>query len=107
MVSLIQASQGSGVIRRAGSRFDRIVVDSAPVNLVSDTLLFAKHVDSVCLVIHAGRTPAEDVLRAVQRLAEAGAPLVGFVWNQVKPADVDSGYYQRAGASRTSGQLLS
>ena len=93
-------------IRRIGSRFDRIVVDSAPVHLVSDTLLFARHADSVCLVIHAGRTPAEDVLRAVQRLAEAGAPLVGFVWNQVKPGG-DYGYYQRAGAYRGTTQLLS
>lgn len=93
-------------IRRAGSRFDRIVVDSAPVHLVSDTLLFAKHVDSVCLVIHAGQTPADDVLRAVQRLANAGAPLVGFVWNQVKPG-ADYNYYQRAGASRSAKQLLS
>lgn len=93
-------------IRRAESRFDRIVVDSAPVHLVSDTLLFAKHVDSVCLVVHAGRTPAEDVLRAVHRLAEAGAPLVGFVWNQVKPG-TDYSHYQRAGGSRAARQLLS
>ena len=82
-------------------------MDSAPVQLVSDTLLFAKHVDSVCLVIHAGQTPAEDVLRAVQRLAEAGAPLVGFVWNQVKPSHSDYLYYNRSGGSRTTRQLLS
>ena len=94
-------------IHRASERFDRIVVDSAPVHLVSDTLLFAKHVDSVCMVIHAGHTPAEDVLRAVQRLAEAGAPLVGFVWNQVKPGSADYSYYQRAGAHRANKRLLS
>ena len=93
-------------VRRTGSRYDRIVVDSAPVHLVSDTLLFARHVDSVCLVIHAGRTPADDVLRAVQRLGSAGAPLVGFVWNQVQPG-ADHSYYVRAGAYRGTKQLLS
>jgi len=74
------------LMRQAVGTFDRIVVDSAPVNLVSDTLLFARHVQSVCLVIHAGKTPAEDVIRAAQRLSEAGAAPVGFVWNQVRGA---------------------
>ena len=39
------------LMRQAMGKFDRIVVDSAPVNLVSDTLLYARHVQSVCLVI--------------------------------------------------------
>jgi len=78
------------LMRQAVGRFDRIVVDSAPVNLVSDTLLFARYVESVCLVIQAGKTPAEDVIRAAQRLSEAGAAPVGFVWNQARSA---RGYY--------------
>ena len=78
------------LMRHAAGRFDRIVVDSAPVNLVSDTLLFARHVESVCLVIQAGKTPVEDVIRAAQRLSEAGAAPVGFVWNQARSA---RGYY--------------
>ncbi len=78
------------LMRQAVGKFDRIVVDSAPVNLVSDTLLFARHVESVCLVIQAGKTPVEDVIRAAQRLSEAGAAPVGFVWNQARSA---RGYY--------------
>ena len=74
------------LMRQAVGEFDRIVVDSAPVNLVSDTLLFARHVESVCLVIQAGKTPVEDVIRAAQRLSEAGAAPVGFVWNQSRSA---------------------
>jgi len=74
------------LMRQAVAKFDRIVVDSAPVNLVNDTFLFARHVDSVCLVIRAGKTPAEDVIRAAQRLSEAGTAPVGFVWNQARDA---------------------
>jgi capsular exopolysaccharide synthesis family protein len=72
------------LMRQVVGKFDRIVVDSAPVNLVSDTLLFARHVQSVCLVIQAGKTPVEDIIRAAQRLSEAGAAPVGFVWNQAR-----------------------
>ena len=74
------------LMRQAGAKFDRIVVDSAPVNLMNDTFLFARHVDSVCLVIRAGKTPAEEVIRAAQRLSEAGAAPVGFVWNKARDA---------------------
>jgi len=74
------------LMRNAVAEFDRVVVDSAPVNLVTDTLLFARHVESVCLVIHAGKTPADDVIRAAERLSEAGVAPVGFVWNQTRSA---------------------
>ena len=87
--------------------FDRVVIDTPPINAVSDALLLAKHVQSVCLVIHAGRTPAEDVVRAAHRLAEAGAPPVGFVWNQVKRSNGYHSYYERAADSRASRHLLS
>ena len=83
----------------AASRYERVVVDSAPVLLVSDTLLLAKHVEAVCLVIRAGQTPADDVHRAVQRLEQAGARVVGFIWNQVK---LTRRYYQdRSFSART------
>ncbi|MDQ3624117.1 MAG: polysaccharide biosynthesis tyrosine autokinase [Verrucomicrobiota bacterium] len=82
-------------MQRAAAQYDRIVIDSAPVFLVSDTLLFAKHVDAVCMVIHAGKTPADDVQCAKQRLEEAGARFVGFVLNQVKATQ--GYYYERAG----------
>jgi succinoglycan biosynthesis transport protein ExoP len=78
------------LMREAAAKFDRIVVDSAPVNMVSDTLLYAQHVQCVCLVIRAGKTPVEEVIHAVQRLSEAGAAPVGFVWNQARGV---GGYY--------------
>jgi polysaccharide biosynthesis transport protein len=78
------------LMREAAAKFDRIIVDSAPVNMVSDTLLYAQHVQSVCLVIRAGKTPVEEVIRAVHRLSETGSAPVGFVWNQARGV---GGYY--------------
>ncbi len=98
----VAGSDFEEIMRKATVHFDRVVVDTAPVQEVSDTLLFAKHAQAVCLVIHSGRTPAEDVTRAAQRLAKAGAPLAGFVWNQVTGRS--SYYYGRAGTLREAGQ---
>ena len=80
-------------MRETAMKYDRVVVDSAPVNLISDTLLYAQHVQSVCLVIRADKTPVAEVIRAVQRLSEAGTAPVGFVWNQAR--GVGAYYYGR------------
>lgn len=84
--NLLDAERVKQLIQWAASKYDRIIVDGAPAELGSDTLLVARHVQAVCLVIQAGQTPAEDVTQAAHRLAEAGAPVVGFVWNQAKEA---------------------
>ena len=50
---------------------------------VSDTLLLVKSVQTVCLVARAGKTPRKVVLRAVQKLQKAAAPLAGVILNCV------------------------
>ncbi|MCE9609381.1 MAG: polysaccharide biosynthesis tyrosine autokinase [Chthoniobacter sp.] len=95
------------VLVQACADFDRVVIDTPPISVVSDALLLATHVDSVCLVIRAGHTPADEVIRATHRLAEAGAPPVGFVWNQVRRSRENHGYYERLAENGTAPRLLS
>lgn len=82
-------------------KFDRIVIDTAPVHAVSETLLLAPHADAVCVVVRAAKTPIPAVTRAVLRLRESGANLVGFLLNGVPTGH--GGYYyhyQAAGYGR-------
>ena len=69
------------LIAEALKEFDRVVVDSAPVNVVSDTLLIAGHLHTTVLVIHGRNTPRNAVLRSVQLLHKAGARVEGIVLN--------------------------
>ena len=62
--------------------FDRVVIDTAPLTAVGDTATMAPHVDAVCLVVHAGRTPRRLVRRACVLL---GRQPTGLVLNQIKP----------------------
>ncbi len=71
----------SALITDALQTYDRVVVDSAPVHAVSDTLLMMKSVQTVCLVIRAAGTPSRSVLRCMQLLNAAGAPLSGVILN--------------------------
>ena len=69
------------LIKEALRHYDRIIVDSAPINAVSDTLLLLKSVQAVCLVVRAASTSSRHVLRCVQLLEGAKAPLSGVVLN--------------------------
>lgn len=68
-------------LQTALERFDRIVIDSAPVHAVSETLLLVPHVDAVCFVVRAGSTPEPAVVRALEKLRESGARIPGFILN--------------------------
>ena len=80
-----------GVIDEALRHFDRVVVDSAPIHAVSDTLLILNRIQTLCLVIHARKTPKNSIRRAVQLLRQAGAPLAGVVMNLMPRSS--HGYY--------------
>ena len=81
------------LIDEALLHYDRIIVDSAPVHAVSDTLLILNRVQTLCLVVRCGRTPRNSVLRAVQMLKDAGAPLAGVIMNLIPRARGRYGYY--------------
>ncbi len=73
----------SELLASALAAFDCVVLDSPPVLEVSDALrLAAGWAGSVCMVVHASRTPESAALRALQLLTLVGdkSP-VGFVLN--------------------------
>jgi polysaccharide biosynthesis transport protein len=90
------------LLAEAADSFDRVVIDTAPVNAVSDALLLVRDVHAVLLVVRAGRTPRKAVARARDKLNDAGAPLAGFVLNQL-PRNSGSGYYYYATGSYSEG----
>jgi capsular exopolysaccharide synthesis family protein len=81
-----------GLIDQALTQFDRVIVDSAPIHAVSDTLLMLSRIQSVCLVVRAHKTPKHTVLRAIQMLKQADAPMVGVVLNRLARSR-SYGYY--------------
>ena len=96
---LLSGSSFGELMKELSSKFDDIVIDSPPVHAVSDTLLLVKYAQSVCLVVHAGKTPAKAVLRATAKLVEAGAKPVGFILNRL-PRRSGGGYYYHYSAGQ-------
>ncbi|MGA3035446.1 MAG: polysaccharide biosynthesis tyrosine autokinase [Terracidiphilus sp.] len=70
-------------MRQWVKRFDRIVIDSAPLLAVSDTQSLAVRSDAVVLVARAGVTRKRALIRARDLLWRVNAPIAGVVVNDV------------------------
>ena len=79
-------------LNEALTNFDRVVIDTAPLLPVSDTLLLASKVQTVVLVVQGCKTSRKVVERSVQLLNKANAPIGGIVLN-LMPNRRFTGYY--------------
>jgi capsular exopolysaccharide synthesis family protein len=84
------------LIAKAATLFDRVVVDSAPILAVSDTLLMMPHVQTVCIVVRAAKTPRTAVHRAITLLAKSGIRPAGLVLNRLRRGRGVGYYYYYA-----------
>lgn len=66
------------------NKFDYIILDSAPVNAVADTLLMVQYVQRICLITRCGSTPRRATLRAIEFLRQAGRIPSGIVLNRFR-----------------------
>lgn len=69
------------LIEKLNEFFDRIIIDSAPLVPVSDSLPLAKRVQSVVLVSRIGKTPKGAIKRAVRILSDNRTEPIGIIAN--------------------------
>ena len=91
--SLLSGGRFADLLREALQVFDKVVIDTPPINAVSDCLLVAPKVDSVCLVVRALSTPVKAVWRAGRLLTMAHVNPAGFVLNRL-PVGIGAKYSQ-------------
>jgi Mrp family chromosome partitioning ATPase len=72
------------LLDQLGSRYRFVVVDGDAVYSAADTLVISTQVDGVIIVVRSEDTRWEVAQAAVQRLTQAGAKLVGSVFNRRK-----------------------
>lgn len=61
------------------AQFDRIILDTPPVIPYADPRILGPLVDGVVMVVRAGKTRREAVLRAEDTLKKVGAKILGYV----------------------------
>ncbi len=90
------------LIKQLEQTYDRVVIDSAPVNAVGDSLCLAPQAHAVCLVLRFGKTQRRATLRALTVLQTTGARIAGLVMNRMPSRRGASYYYYYYGDPYTA-----
>jgi Mrp family chromosome partitioning ATPase len=84
------------LLRQLRGRFAHVVLDTAPLLLVTDATVLSRLVDGVVLVVESGVTARRALVRAHKILESAGGIILGAVLNKW---DVrNEGYYSGYGS---------
>jgi len=75
------------VLGELGKRFDRIILDSPPVQPVTDAVVLSKRVDGVVLVVRASKTMRDELRRSARMIRDVGGTIVGVIVNELDARD--------------------
>lgn len=85
-LELLSSKRFERILQELGRYYDRIVIDSAPTQAVSDALVLSRLADGLVYVVKSHETSIDLVKRGVTRLQQANASVLGLLITQV---DID------------------
>ncbi|MGH3186220.1 MAG: polysaccharide biosynthesis tyrosine autokinase [Streptosporangiaceae bacterium] len=118
---MLNSSHAGEIFTQLREHFDLVLIDSPPVLPVTDAAILSRYADATLMLAAAGQTRRADLHRAVERLDQVGATILGIVLNKVtrqhgryygyayayKPYSAETPPAQRAGHLNGSGKVRS
>lgn len=96
-LEMLSSTKFKTLVTSLAEKYDRIIIDSAPVTAVSDSLILATLADSLIYVVKADATPATLIVKAITQLQRSNIHLTGVVLNKLdmkrQSAYGGDGYY--------------
>jgi capsular exopolysaccharide synthesis family protein len=98
-LELLLSPKFSQALAKLKELFDIIILDTPPVQLVSDSMIVARHATGVIYVVKADDTPYPLARLGLKKIRLTGTPIIGVVLNQLDFKKADryygeySGYY--------------
>lgn len=96
-LDLLMSKKLNQMLVRLQSRFDVIIVDCPPVQLVSDALVLGRASSGMVYVVRSNSTSVRSVRRALRRLDKAGVEVLGVVLNGHDFEKADRFYGEESG----------
>lgn len=94
---LLGSAKMKAIVDAFSAEYDYVIFDSPPILAVTDSVILSTQMDSVALVVNVGQTRRAQLKRAVRRLKEVNAKLIGTTLNRLsRKSDVYNYYYQDA-----------
>lgn len=80
---LLSSPSFAAFVSEARDNFDYVIIDTPPVNLVTDASICIAQSDGSILVLSCGKTQAKTAREAEKTMQETGKPIIGCVLNRV------------------------
>ena len=84
----------SEFIKEISQHFDYIIVDTPPINVVSDALPVIRESDGVVMVVRSNSSTHPELQKALDSLKFIDAKILGFVVNYESENRSKHGYYK-------------
>ena len=102
---LLGTHQMDVLLEYARKHFDYVIIDTPPVNIVTDASILAEKLTGYILVVRSGKNHFRDVGDALQLLEEMKATVAGIVLNDPEnQADAHYGHFYRYDKYRYYGE---
>lgn len=80
---LLGSKRMTDFVESMKGKYDKIIVDSPPVNSVTDAVVLSRILDGLIYVVHGGTTTRDMALHGATQLREVDAKPIGAVLNNV------------------------
>jgi capsular exopolysaccharide synthesis family protein len=96
-LELLSSRRFDDVVTKLREAFDIVVIDSAPLQLVSDAQVLSQFASSVIYVVKADATPYQVAQNGLKKLRRVNAPILGVVLNQLDMEKAEKYYGEYSG----------
>lgn len=79
---MLSGRRTRALLNEMAKHYEFVIVDSAPILPVTDSVALSGTVDGVLVVAHAGRITKNNIVETAERLERVSAPVIGLVLNQ-------------------------
>ncbi|MFT5609523.1 MAG: succinoglycan biosynthesis transport protein ExoP [Arenicella sp.] len=78
---LLSSDRFRKLLALVGTKYDRVIIDTAPTHLVSDAKLVARWASAIVYVVKADSTPINIINEEIKELKKINTPFIGVILN--------------------------
>ncbi|WP_218047339.1 polysaccharide biosynthesis tyrosine autokinase [Staphylococcus pasteuri] len=97
---LITSRSFKNMFDHISEKYNFVIIDTPPVNVVTDAQLFSNYTQHAVYVVNVESNNKEEVKKGKQLLEKSGSKIIGFVLNKA-PQEKNSKYYAYYGDDKS------
>ena len=91
---LLASDSMTEILKTLSGQYSVIIIDTPPVNVVTDAMELSKNVAGLLMVISYGSTTSEDIENVMKKIEISNMNLLGFILNKIQSKS-GGGYYSK------------